>query len=1064
MELLRRFIAGGVRNPVLVNLLMACMLVGGWMSARSMVREAYPEASLDHIAIEVRWPGASAFDVERAITTPIEEAMRGVRGVRKVSSSANENFGTVWVGLRSSVKDTKPALKEIKDRVDLITDWPPLAEKPLVYETYVRQAVINVAIYGEVPERTLKGVAQEVQNDLGIYPDISQISISGIRDDEIIIEVSEEALQEYNLTLSQVMAVVAKSSMDMPAGVLRTADEEITLRVTGQRYRAVDYEDLVVKEQQDADVRLGDIATVREGFEERVVRGRFNGEPAVVVQVFKTPEEDASTIAEIVRHYVASRQAGLPKRLKMSVWADNSREIDSRIEMLVENGVMGIILVFLTLTLFLDLHVSFWVVAGIPCSFAGALIVMACVGATINMISLFALIMVSGIIVDDAIVIAESVHTRRQLGEPPELASINGTHRVGLPVLGASVTTIIAFIPLMYVVGVMGKLIHILPIVVIGAIVSSGLEAFMVLPAHLCRRDTPGVVAKPKPKRRLRRVIESRIDHIITNWYRPVYRAALRYRAVTLSIVLCATMVVCGLVVGGRTPIVLLPKEDSNRLRVRVRFPEGTPVAVAEKTADRIEAAAKALNNDPALRTPSGERLVRQVHSVVGEFVDFLPVRGSNLCETNIELMPAEQRKIRAEKIMERWREHIGPIPDATQFRMTREQLIWSDRPIEVRLLGHNLNDLSAAADRVEARLREFQGVTNVASDLIPGKREMRVTLKPTARALGLTLDDVAQQLRQGFYGGEAVRLYRGRDQVKVRVRYPDNERRSVVDLESVRITTPMGQEVPFLEVANVNWARGYAGIMHQDAKRRVRVTADIDFRRANAERITQTLEAGFLDNVVKDYNDMTWEFGGDREMMTESLVSLRDGFILALIGIYTILAAMLRSYIQPIVIMAAVPFGLIGAVVGHAVMGLDLTMMSLFGVVALSGVVVNDSLVLIDGINLGIREGKSLADAVNDAGEERFRPVVLTSITTIAGLMPLLAERSSQAQSVIPMATSLAFGLLFSTVLTLMVVPALYLLVNDARRAIHWLRFGGEFPIPEVVEEAAHDRWLAVE
>jgi len=1064
MELLRGLIAGGVRNPVLVNLLMACMLVGGWMSARGMVREAYPEASLDHIAIEVAYPGASAFDVERAITTPIEEAMRGVRGVRKVSSSANENFGTVWVGLRSGVTDAAPALKEIKDRVDLITDWPSQAEKPIVYETFVRGAVINVAIYGDASERTLKRIAQEVENDLSVYQEISQISLSGVRDDEIIIEVSEEALLAYDLTLSQVMAVVAKSSMDLPAGVLRTSDEEVTLRVTGQRYRAVDYEDLVILEQGDADVRLGDIATVSEGFEERVVRGRFNGEPAVVVQVFKTPDEDATTIAGRVRNYVASRQEGLPERLQMSVWADGSLEIDSRIGMLVENGVIGILLVFLTLTVFLDLRLSFWVVVGIPVSFAGALIVMAWVGATINMISLFALIMVSGIIVDDAIVIAESIHTRRQAGDQPELASINGAYRMALPVLGASATTIIAFIPLLYVVGVMGKLIHILPVVVIGAVCASAIEAFVVLPAHLCHRDPPGVKRKARPKPRLRQRIDAAIEHVIARWYRPAFRLSIRYRAVTISIALCATLVITGLILGGRTPVVLLPKEDSNRIRVRVRFPEGSPVALAERTADRIEAAAMALNDDPSLRTPTGEPLVRQVHSIVGEFVDFLPVRGSNLCETNIELMPAEQRKVRAELVMERWREHIGPIHDATEFRMNREQLIWSDRPIEIRLLGHDLGDLADAADRVQAKLSEFEGVTNVASDLIPGKREMRVTLKPTARALGLTLDDVARQLRQGFYGGEAVRLYRGRDQVKVRVRYPDDERRSIVDLESLRITTPLGQEVPFLAVADVTWARGYAGIMHQDAKRRVRVTADIDFQRANAERITQTMEAGFLDEVVADYNDMSWEFGGDREMMTESLVSLRDGFVIALIGVYTVLASMLRSYIQPLVIVAAVPFGLIGAVAGHAIMGLDLTMMSLFGVVALSGVVVNDSLVLLDGINVGVREGKSLADAVHDAGEQRFRPVVLTSITTVAGLMPLLAERSSHAQSVIPMATSLAYGILFATGLTLFVVPAIYVGINDGRRALHWLRYGGAYPRPELVEEAAADRGLALE
>jgi len=1064
MQLLRGLIAGGVRNPVLVNLMMVCMLAGGWLSAREMVREAYPEASLDHIAIEVAYPGASALDVERAICTPIEESLRGVRGVRKISSSANENFGTVWVGLRSDVKDPKATLKEVKDRVDLITDWPVQAEKPTVYETFVRDAVINVAIFGDVPEHTLKRMAQEVENDLSIYPDISQLSLSGVRDDEIIIEISEESLLAYNLTLSQVMAVVAKSSMDLPAGVIRTSEEEVTLRVTGQRYQAADYEDLVVIEHGDAIVRLGDIAVVREGFEERVVRSRFNGEPAVVVQVFKTPDEDATAIAQIVRDYVASRQEGLPERLKMSVWADGSREIDSRISMLVQNGVIGIVLVFFTLALFLELRLSFWVVVGIPVSFAGALIVMNLVGSTINMVSLFGLIMVSGIIVDDAIVIAEAVYARRRQGESPELASINGAHEMALPVLGASATTIIAFLPLLYVVGVMGKLIYILPIVVIGAIVSSTVEAFGMLPSHLCHRDPPGVPVREQPRHPLRVRLEAAIEHAVTAWYRPVYRLAMEFRAVTVSVSVFALLVVLGLVFGGRTPIVLLPKEDSSRIRVRVRFPEGSPVALAEETADRMEAAAMALNDDPILHTATGEPLVQQVHSIVGEFVDFLPVRGSNLCETRIELVPAEVRRRHDELIMDRWREAIGPIHDATEFHMNSERLIWSDRPIEIRLLGHDLEAMAGASERIQQKLREFEGVINVSDDLTLGKREMRVTLKPTARALGLTLDDVASQLRQGFFGGEAVRLYRGRDQVKVRVRYPDDERRSLVDLETLRITTPQGKEIPFVEVADVTWARGYAGIMHQDAKRRIRVAADIDHRLANTERIIQTLEAGFLDDVVADYDDITWELGGDREMMNESLESLFDGFIMALIAIYAVLASMLRSYIQPIVIVSAVPFGLIGAVAGHAFMGLDLTLMSLFGMVALSGVVVNDSLVLLDGINREVREGQTVREAVFAAGELRFRAVVLTSVTTVAGLLPLLAERSSQAQSVIPMATSLAFGIMFATVLTLFVVPALYLAVNDARRMIHWLRYGGAYPQAELVEEATRDQRYRVE
>jgi multidrug efflux pump subunit AcrB len=1060
----RRIIAGGVRNPVFVNLLMVCILAGGYFSARGMVRESYPEFSDDHIAVEVIWPGASPEDVERAICTPIEEALRGLEGVRKISSSANENFGTVWIGLLSRVRDRDAILQDIKDRVGQITDWPSDAEEPIVREMVVRREVVNVAIHGDVAERILKQMAREVENDLTAYPEISQVVLSGVRDDEILIEVSEEALRAYNLSLEQIMAVVARSSLDLPAGVIRTAEEEVTLRVTGQRYHAADYEQLVVIEQDGAAVRLGEIARVREGFEDAIIQGRFNGERAVVVQVFKTPDQDSSRIAAIVRDYVEARQGGLPERVGMSVWGDTSFDIDSRIMMLLTNAVAGIALVFLTLWLFLELRIAAWVIVGIPISFGGALIAMYLFGQTLNLISLFGLIIVSGIIVDDAIVIADAVYRRRQEGRSPELASIEGATAMSLPVLGASITTITAFMPLLFVVGVMGKFIYVLPVVVIAAIAMSAIEAFVVLPSHLCHREPLGVPVRERRPTRVRVAIQAAIEKVITQWYRPLYRLALNYRAVTISLAVGGMIVVAGMVAGGRTPVVVFPKEDGNLLRARIRFPQGTPASVAEETIRRLEEAAWALNDDPELRPARPGSLVRQVYSIAGEFAGYLALRGSHLCETQIELMPAEYRRIRDDQIMERWRALVGPIHSASEFRIDRQNIGPVEQPIEIRLLGYDLEQMGEVSEAVQARLREFAGVTNVTDDLVPGKRELRVSLRPSARTLGLTLEDVAKQLRIGFHGGEAVRLYRDRDQVKVRVRLPEEGRRSISDVEYLRINTPLGHEVPFLEVADVSWGRGYNYIMHQDGKRRVRVLADADDRRANTEQIINVLQAGVLDEIVQTYPGVMWEFGGDRERLQESLSSLYRGFDLAIIAIYTILAAMLRSYIQPIVIMLAVPFGLIGAVVGHAVMGLDLTLMSLFGIVALSGVVVNDSLVLLDAINAGVREGKTVLEAVRTAGEARFRAVWLTSITTIAGLGPLIFERSSQAQPVIPMAVSLSFGLMFATVLTLFVVPSLYLVVNDARRFVHWLRYGGAYPAPEIVEEGAHDRWLAVE
>ncbi len=1056
MQLLRAMIAGGVRNPVLANLLMLCFLAGGFISARRMVREAFPRLSIDHVQVDVAYPGASPEDVESRVCTPIEEAVRGVPGIRRLWSAASENFGTIGLGLQTNVKDIQRVIDQVKELVDQIKTLPPEAEKPVVTETIIRTEVINVAVFGDAPERTLRQTAREIKDYLESRSGISQVSLSGVRDEEIVIEVSEEALLAYNLSIGQVMGVVRKSSLDLPAGVIRTAEEELTLRVTGQRLTAAEYEELIVLEKADAVVRLGDIATIREGFEDAVIRGRFNGHAAVLVAVYKTKDEDAIRIAETVRDYVAERQPYLPERLQLAMWGDSSVEINSRIWLLVSNGLQGLVILFATMWLFLEFRLAFWVAAGIPISFAGGLLLMDYLDQTINVISLFALIMVTGIIVDDSIVIAESVHTRREAGDPPQLAAIEGTTRVALPVLGSTLTTMVAFVPLLYVVGVMGRFVYVLPVVVIAALLASTVEGFLIQPAHLCYGEKPGVKYEKRPPNALRRAIDRGFEHVITHWYRPVFRLALDYRAITIAITLAMLLAAAGAWYGGRTPFVLLPKEDGSVLQARVRFPEGTPSSMSQRTIERMEEAARTLNNDPALKPAAPGALVRQIYSIQGEFADFLPVRGSNLCEVRIELMPSGDRRIGDDPIMEAWRRHIGPIHDATEFTIARQQIGSTDRPIEIRLLGSDMGDLAAAGERVQAKLREFEGVNDVHTDLIPGKRQLRIKLRPAARALGLTLEDVATQLRHGFFGGEAIRLQRGSDEVVVRVRYPESERASLSDLENERIHLPRGDVVPFHEVAQVDWARGYATIMHQEGKRRVRVLADLDERRANAEQILQTLQAGFLDSVVGDYNDMTYNFGGDRERMDESFASLSEGFTLALLVNFALLAAVLRSYIKPLVVMAAVPLGVIGVMIGHLIMGYDLTMMSIFGIVGVSGLVVNEALVLVDAIHWSIREGKSVKEAVTEAGESRFRPILLTSITDLAGLLPILLNQSGQAQSVQPMAISLSFGLLGSAVLNLLVVPGLYLVANDVRRFFFWLRHGGAYPVRELVEEEA--------
>lgn len=1053
MRFLREVIAGSVRNPVVAHLLAVSIVAGGYFASKRMTREVFPEIKLDHIAVEVVYPGASPEDVEKAICTPIEEVLKGISGVREISSLADENFASIWVALKNDVKDPSKVMKDVKDRVDQLNVLPPQAEKPVIRETVLRSEVINLAVFGDVPEHTLRRTAQEVKDDLLSHPEISQIALLGVREEEITIEVSEEALRAYGLSIPQITNIVTKSSLDLPAGVIRTADEELTLRVIGQRYAASDYENLVVLTRNEAVVRLGDIAKVREGFEDVSTRGRFNGKPAVVVSVYKTKDQDAPTIAAIVKDYVATRKASLPDRLQMSVYGDTSIDIFSRTQTLINDGIFGLIVLFITLAAFMGFRVSFWVCADIPMCFAGAFILMWYFDQTFNMISLFALIMVGGIIVDDSLVIAESVHLRAKMGDTPELAAIEGTFRMAAPVLGATCTTITMFVPLLFVTGVMGKFVYPIPLVIIAALLVSTLEAFCILPSHLCHRQRTGQLEHLHHQNKFQKWVDRSAEYAMKNWYRPTYAWALEHRGVSIGAATMILLIALGTVLGGRTPFVLLPKEDGRILRARVRFPEGTPASVTEKMVERLEAAAWELNKDPALKPATPGDLVRQVYAVTGEFADFQVVRGSNICEVRLDLMDPDLRELHDDQIIARWRKHVGPVYDASEFTMERQMLGPTDLPIVIRLLGDDLATLSSAAERVETKLRSFAGVTNVHDDLIPGKRELRVRLQPAARTLGLTLDDVATQLRQGFYGGEAVRLQRGRDQVKVRVRYPEDERRTVADLERIRIATRTGAEIPFLEVADVDWGRGLTSIMHQDGKRRVRVMADLNEREANAKQIIDNLEAGFLQSVVNDYDGISYNYGGDRQRTDESFESLTEGAIIAAIVMYAVLAAMLGSFMQPLVVLLTVPFGLIGSIAGHVLMGYDITMMSVFGMVAVSGIVVNHSLVIVDAMREALAKGMGLKDALIEAGEIRFQPVLLTSTNDIASLGPLMVTSSGQQQSVMPMAIALCFGLVFSAVVTLFIVPSAYLCMNDFRRFLHWLRYGGAFPTPELVE-----------
>jgi HAE1 family hydrophobic/amphiphilic exporter-1 len=1068
---MRRLIAAAVHNPVATNLLMLILIIGGAWSALTLNRETLPQLSFDIIQVSMQFDGATPADIEKGVVVKIEEAISGLEGIRKSFSHAYEDLGLVWAELEPGA-DNRKVMDEIKDEVEKIETFPEQAKEPRFVELARRQQVINIAVFGDQPERVLKEVANGIRDDLMATPVISQVEVYGTRDYEISIEVSETALRRYHLTFDQIRDIVRRSSLDLPAGDLKTPSQDIVVRTAGQRYTGPEFEAIpLIMRSNGTLITLGDIAQVIDGFEEADRLGRFNGQPGVLVSVFKSNEEDALAIADTVRNYVAEKGPLLPPGLSLSVWADTSRVIRGRLQLLTNNGLMGLVLVILCLWLFMNLRLAFWVAAGLPVAFMGAFWLLDLHGSTMNMITMFACIMALGLLVDDAIVVGENIYSHWRRGTHPVRAAIDGASEMAMPVIAAVLTTVAAFLPLFLMEGILGKFIAVLPVAMVAALLISLFEVFIILPPHLAHSLPPPDQQRAPQRRwerwtqRLRQDIDAAIDWQITRVYLPVLRRAMELRLVVVAAAVAVLLLMLGLVLGGHINFYLFPKTDVDTIMARVTMPPGTPLQQTLQVTGRLETMAQKLNQYFQARGAAGDRVVQRMMTVVGSQSGFNPEVGSHAGEVTLELLPVEHRGISSNDILAKWREFTGEIPDALALTFgTPEMGPPGGAPIEVRLISDSFADLRQVADQVKAELATYPGVLDIQDDFRPGKLEAQLALKPAGRAVGLTLADLASQVHQGLFGAEAVRLQRGRDDVRVMIRYPAAERRALGDLETIRIRTPDGREVPFAEVATATLSRGYALIKHSDRHRVVTVTADVDTNVANAEKMLADLRSRFLPQLLVNYEGMRYSFEGQHHETQRSVSSLYRGFVLALLLIYAILATVFHSYVQPLIVMSTIPFGLIGAVLGHVIMGHDLTMMSLFGLVALSGVVVNDSLVLLDFINRTVHRGTPIFQAVLMGGQVRFRAIMLTSLTTVAGLLPILAEKSLQAQFLIPMAISISFGLMFATFLTLLLVPALYMLLHDIRRLLHWLTTGswshpdaaGETPLDVATDTVA--------
>jgi multidrug efflux pump subunit AcrB len=1033
-------IAWFAANNVAANLLMLMIISFGVVSAVSIRKQTTPDFELNTIIVRVPYLGAAPQEVEEGVVVKIEEAIQDIDGIVEITSVSREGLGSVTAEV-SSESDINEILSEVKTRVDAISTFPGLTEKPVIYKQEIPIHVVMVSIYGDLDEFTRKDLAQQIRDDLIAIPTVNQVEFLGNRDYEISVEVSEHVLRQYGLTMSEVSEAIRQSSVDMPGGTINTRGGDILLRTEGQVYTGREYANLVLRTYPDGTrLTLGDIATIKDAFAERSGFGRFNGERSATLRVLAGGEQNELATAASVKEYIVKRSTSLPEGISMEMWIDRSHYLKGRLELMFRNMFQGAILVFLTLTLFLRLRVAAWVIVGIPITFFGAIALMPYVPwpVTINMISLFGFILVLGIVVDDAIIIGESAYTTiKEEGHSLD-SVVKGAKKVATPATFGVLTTIAAFTPMLFVGGIPGPFFEAMSVVVILCLMFSLVESKLILPAHLVHAnilpvDEKAIFSpynKSQPLRcvakvfqRMQRHVQHGLNSFIHNIYKPLLEKAVDNRGITLTIFVGILIVTSGIMSSGIVRTVLFPKVPGDFIRMELAMQSGSAPQARDVAMGRLEAAILSINADYLAENPGEYEPVNHV----GAFA-----RSDNTGVIFVEISRDENRKLEAKQITEMWRERAGEIAGVKDLTFSDGDRFGGGPPLSFNLIGDNLMTLQNAADELQHKLQEYNGVFDITNSLDSGGEEIRLTIKPEAEALGLTMSSLGRQVRQAFYGEEAQRIQRGKDELKVMVRYPLDARRSVADLENMRIRTPSGDEVPFQSVAEIEFGQAYSRIRRQDRKRSVTVSADVDPKLVEPGELIKEISDDYIPTLLGKYPGIEYSLEGASLEEVELVRNLSLASIAALFLIYALIAIPLHSYSQPLIIMSVIPFGLIGAVIGHIVMGKAISMFSLFGLIALAGVVVNDSLIMVDFINKARDEGSNIKDAVIQSGTLRFRAIVLTSLTTAMGLMPIMFEKSVQAQYVTPMAISMSFGIIFATVITLFLIPALYMLLND--------------------------------
>ncbi|MDJ0979655.1 MAG: efflux RND transporter permease subunit [Erythrobacter sp.] len=1045
----RGVIAFMARNGVAANLLLLAMFVLGVISFGQIVQEVFAESSLDTIEVSVNYPGATPAELEESVVQRIEEAVEAIEGVDKITATAREGNGTVSIEMEEGT-DIAAALDEVKSEVDQIETFPAEADEPDIRELTTRSVVLRIALFGDVSERSLKETAFALEDEIAAMPEVSYVETSAVRDYQIFVDVPQGSLRALDLSLPEIAQVVTQSSLDASAGSLETPNEEVRLRTVGQNYDQSDFENIIVVSSGEGDLlRLGDIATVTDGFENSDLIARFNGKPVAFVDIYRTSDERVLDVAAAVKERLATSYAP-PPGVEFAVWSDQSEILNDRYQLLLKNAAQGLFLVLLALTLFLDLRLAFWTAVGIGATFTGAIFVLDIIGSSINMFSLFGFILALGLVVDDAVVVGENIYAEREGGRSGLGAAIAGAQRVRTPVIFAVLTSMTSILPVLAIGGVIGNITADIPLVVVSVLGLSLVEALLVLPSHLSHLPAAGAHAGNQITRffeRVQQAVDKRFKAFVEGPLDRALEFSVKAPAVVLAAATALLIVMISLIPAGIIKVSFFPQIPGEIVSASIDMPAGSTIERTQRVTEKVLAAGDRVLARYARKEEREAGVipdfVEAIYSTVGQRASGGGPAGNsttlaaNLADVQIALKADREVEVDAAEIEAAWREEIGELVEVRSLSISSDDISFG-AAINVQLSDKDQAVLDAARVRVMEGIGRINGAFDTESDQDAGLREIELRLKPDARTLGLTVQDLANQVRAAFFGAEAVRVQRGRQDVRVYVRLPEAERDSIADVNALRVRVPGGGFTSLSAIAEANFTEAPATIRREDGRRIVSVSADVNEDAITGTEATQFIEEEILPPILADYPSLQYKFGGEQEEQLESFGDLGGAFVIALIAIYALLAIPFKSYTQPFVIMAAIPFGFIGALVAHVLLGLSIGILSLFGFVALAGVIINGSLVMIDFFNENITLGMSEDEAIVDAAKSRFRPIMLTATTTFLGVAPITFETSRQAQFLIPMAASLGFGVLIGTALLMLVIPALAITHFRGRR---WLK-----------------------